>query len=261
MIRPFRFGVQASSAADRGRWTALARRVEANGYGILTMPDHFDDQLAPVPASDGGGRCHRHGSGSAHWCGTTTTSIRSCWRRSSPRSTCCRRAGWRSASARGGWQTDYDAVRHRLRLDQGPRRPVRRSARGDQGSVGGRRRSRTRATTTRSPTTTARPKPVQRPWPPILIGGGGKRVLSIAAREADIVGINGTLTAGVVGPEAIATMTADAVDAKVAIVRDGSRRSPRRHRVEHPRVHGQRHRRPRCRGRRASPAPSGSSRR
>ena len=31
------------------------------------------------------------------------------------------------------------------------------------------------------------PKPVQKPHPPILIGGGGKRVLGIAAREADIV--------------------------------------------------------------------------
>ena len=28
----------------------LARRVEGNGYSTLTMPDHFDDQLAPVPA-------------------------------------------------------------------------------------------------------------------------------------------------------------------------------------------------------------------
>src|SRR5690606_7200850 len=64
-----------------------------------------------------------------------------------------------------------------------------------------------------------RPKPVQRPCPPILIGGGGKRVLSVAAREADIVGINGTMHAGVVGPDAIATMTAAAVDDKVGIVR------------------------------------------
>ena len=55
------------------------------------------------------------------------------------------------------------------------------------------------------------PKPVQRPHPPILIGGGGRRVLSIAAREADIVGINGSSHAGVIGPEAIATMTAEAV--------------------------------------------------
>ena len=62
------------------------------------------------------------------------------------------------------------------------------------------------------------PKPVQAPCPPILIGGGGKRVLSLAAREADIIGINGTMTAGVVGPDAISTMTAEAVDDKVAIV-------------------------------------------
>jgi probable F420-dependent oxidoreductase len=62
------------------------------------------------------------------------------------------------------------------------------------------------------------PRPVQTPCPPVLIGAGGKRMLSIAAREADIVGINGTLTAGVVGPEAIATMTAAAVDDKVNIV-------------------------------------------
>ncbi len=65
---------------------------------------------------------------------------------------------------------------------------------------------------------TGSPRPVQSPRPPILIGAGGKRMLSIAARVGDIVGINGTLTAGVVGPEAIATMTAAAVDEKVAIL-------------------------------------------
>ena len=32
-------------------------------------------------------------------------------------------------------------------------------------------------------------KPVQRPRPPILIGGGGRRTLSLAGREADIVGL------------------------------------------------------------------------
>jgi probable F420-dependent oxidoreductase len=66
---------------------------------------------------------------------------------------------------------------------------------------------------------TGMPRPVQAPCPPILVGGGGKRVLSIAAREADIIGINGTMAAGVVGPEAIATMTAEAVDNKIGIVR------------------------------------------
>lgn len=34
------------------------------------------------------------------------------------------------------------------------------------------------------------PQPVQRPHPPIMIGGGGRRVLTFAGREADIVSIN-----------------------------------------------------------------------
>ena len=34
----------------------------------------------------------------------------------------------------------------------------------------------------------AQPKPIQQPHPPILIGGGGRRTLTLAAREADIVG-------------------------------------------------------------------------
>jgi len=40
------------------------------------------------------------------------------------------------------------------------------------------------------------PKPVQRPHPPIFIGGGGKRLLSIAGREANIVGIMGRTPSG-----------------------------------------------------------------
>ena len=45
------------------------------------------------------------------------------------------------------------------------------------------------------------PKPVQA-HVPILVGGGGKRVLSIAGREADIIGINPNLRAGAVGLDA-----------------------------------------------------------
>jgi probable F420-dependent oxidoreductase len=54
------------------------------------------------------------------------------------------------------------------------------------------------------------PEPVQKPWPPLLIGGGGKRVLSFAAREADIVSLNirttreGGFDWASIGPEAIA---------------------------------------------------------
>ena len=76
------------------------------------------------------------------------------------------------------------------------------------------------------------PKPVQAPCPPIMIGGGGKRVLSIAAREADIVGINGNLNSGVIGAEAIATMTEEAVVDKVGIVADAARAAGRLDAIE-----------------------------
>ena len=33
------------------------------------------------------------------------------------------------------------------------------------------------------------PKPLQRPRPPLLLAGGRKRMLSLAGREADIVGL------------------------------------------------------------------------
>ena len=56
------------------------------------------------------------------------------------------------------------------------------------------------------------PQPVQLPHPPILLGGGGPRLLRLAAREADIVGIHARLdpagidagTAVDLGPAAIA---------------------------------------------------------
>jgi probable F420-dependent oxidoreductase len=42
----------------------------------------------------------------------------------------------------------------------------------------------------------ARPRPVQQPHPPIMIGGGGRKMLSLAGRLADIVGINVDLRSG-----------------------------------------------------------------
>jgi probable F420-dependent oxidoreductase len=33
------------------------------------------------------------------------------------------------------------------------------------------------------------PKPVQKPWPPILIGAGGPKMMALAAHEADIIGL------------------------------------------------------------------------
>jgi probable F420-dependent oxidoreductase len=71
------------------------------------------------------------------------------------------------------------------------------------------------------------PKPVQRPHPPLLIGGGGKRVLSVAAQLADIVGINpgqrpdviSGKQLGVIVPSEVVDQTAERVDRKVGWVR------------------------------------------
>jgi hypothetical protein len=53
----------------------------------------------------------------------------------------------------------------------------------------------------------------------MLIGGGGKRVLGIAAARPTSSASTPAMHAGVVGPDAIASMTAESVDEKVAIVR------------------------------------------
>jgi probable F420-dependent oxidoreductase len=63
------------------------------------------------------------------------------------------------------------------------------------------------------------PKPHRQPHPLVCIGGGSKRVLSIAAREADIVGFNASLRAGYVGPEVAATALPEKFDERVEWVR------------------------------------------
>src|SRR5512140_3768840 len=46
----FRFGVQLSRADSGAQWSGLARRAEELGYDVLIMPDHLDQQLSPIAA-------------------------------------------------------------------------------------------------------------------------------------------------------------------------------------------------------------------
>jgi probable F420-dependent oxidoreductase len=64
------------------------------------------------------------------------------------------------------------------------------------------------------------PKPVQKPHPSFLLGGGSKRILSIAAREADIVSINVRTTAE--GGLDISSLSPDATQEKVEWVRQAA---------------------------------------
>lgn len=66
------------------------------------------------------------------------------------------------------------------------------------------------------------PKPAQAGGPPILVGGGGKRVLSLAARKADIVSLVPNMSSGRVGRESAANATGAATAEKLAWVREAA---------------------------------------
>ena len=50
MTKPFRFGVQLGGAESATAWRDKARKIEDLGYSTLFMPDHFGEELAPMPA-------------------------------------------------------------------------------------------------------------------------------------------------------------------------------------------------------------------
>ena len=219
-IRPFRFGVQASKAPDRASWVDVAKRCEDRGYSVLTMPDHFDDQLAPVPAlMTAADATSTLRVGALVWDNdykhplVLAKELATMDLLSEGRLEIGIGAGWMMTDyEQAGMPYDRPGVRidrfvEGLAIIKGLMSPDVFSFTGQHYTV-----------TEHNGT----PKSVQRPHPPILIGGGGKRVLTIAAREADIIGVNASMHAGVVGPEAIATMTAEAVDEKVAIIRDAA---------------------------------------
>lgn len=218
--RPFRFGVQASRAPSRDAWVELARRVEGLGYSTLTMPDHFNEQLAPVPAL----MCAADATttlrvGALVWDNdykhplVLAKELATMDVLSNGRLEIGIGAGWLIADyEQAGMPYDRAGVRID-RFVEGVT-VIKGLMSGEVYSYSG-----THYTISDHRGT---PEPIQRPHPPILIGGGAKRVLSIAAREADIVGINASMHAGAVGPDAIATMTADSVDANVTVVREAA---------------------------------------
>jgi probable F420-dependent oxidoreductase len=63
------------------------------------------------------------------------------------------------------------------------------------------------------------PRTVQRPHPPIFVGGGSPRVLALGGRRAQMVGVLASLAAGAIGPEAIADQSRERVVEKIGWVR------------------------------------------
>ncbi len=66
------------------------------------------------------------------------------------------------------------------------------------------------------------PSPVQKPHPPLLLGGGGRRMLRLAAREADIVHVNYNLNEGRINPKLVRTGMAEATDEKLGWIKEAA---------------------------------------
>lgn len=66
------------------------------------------------------------------------------------------------------------------------------------------------------------PSPAQSPWPPLMIGGGSKKILEFAGQEADIVSLNFNNRAGMLGPDGMASGLADATARKIEWIRNGA---------------------------------------
>jgi probable F420-dependent oxidoreductase len=216
-LRRFRFGVQAKSAPDGRTWRELARRCEGLGYDVLTIPDHLDDQLAPLLALQAAADAttslrigtlvldndYRHPVVLAKELATLDLL-------SDGRLEIGLGAGWMvSDYQQSGIAYDTPGVRvdrftEGLAIIQAAFGPEPFDHVGHHYQVTGYRGT---------------PRAVQGPRPPILIGGGGRRVLELAARQADIVGINASLHSGTIDQTTLATMTAESVDAKLAWVR------------------------------------------
>jgi probable F420-dependent oxidoreductase len=210
--------VQCSSPPDitAARWRELARKVEDLGYHRLTVSDHLDDQLAPIAALTSAADAtttlrvgalvlandYRHPAVMAKEAATLDIL-------SDGRFELGMGAGWMTSDYEAaGIPMDPPSVRiARLEeaihvvtglLSDGPC-----TFEGEHYRITG---------------LSGAPKPVQRPLP-LLIGGGGRKVLELAARHAHIIGLNPKLPNGVIDASAGPDATAAATDRKIGWIR------------------------------------------
>ena len=186
-VRPFRFGVTAPTPSAGTDWVERARRVEQLGYSILVVPDHFRDHLAPVPALTAAALATtRLRVGSLVF----SNDFRHPAVLAKEAATIDVLSGGRfELGLGGGWlraeydQTGipFDAPGTRIERLEEAVTIIKGLLAGERVTFAGRHYT--------IADLEGRPTPVQRPHPPIAIGGGGRRTLSLAAREASIVGL------------------------------------------------------------------------
>ena len=188
--------IEGQEGVSWDEWVALAQGCERHGIPALFRSDHYMNLDGEHPERGSldawatltrAGRDHVHACGSARWSRPATFRHPRCWPSSSSPPTTSPAAGSTLGLGRR-------LARARAR---GLRLPVRRrcAARMDVleeqlqivlGSWSDGRFSFERRRTTRCEELDAQPKPVQRPHPPLIMGGAaGPRSVALAARYAD----------------------------------------------------------------------------
>ncbi len=225
--RPFRFGVGPGGVqVDSARaWTGFARKLEDLGYSTIGVGDHLVGRYGPIAAMTAAAAAttglrigaltfcndYRHPVVLAQEAATVDLL-------SDGRLELGLGAGWMHADYEGAG-IPFDAAGVRIeRLGEALR--VVRGLWGDEPLTFDGAHYRLHAFD-------GRPKPVQRPHPPILVGGAGDRVLALAGREADIVGLNVSLREGKLGPEMGESATLRATGHKLAVVAEAVAQSGR----------------------------------
>jgi probable F420-dependent oxidoreductase len=217
---PFRFGVQEHRAGSAKEWKETARRIESMGYSAFYLPDHFNNQLAPIAgimaAADATTKLrvgwlvadndYRHPVVLAKEAATIDLL-------SDGRLDLGLGAGWlKSDYEQAG--IPYDSAGTRIERLEESVKIIKGILAGGTFSFTGKHYSINGVE--------GYPLPVQKPHPPIMLGGGGRRMLSLAAREADIVHINYNLAEGQVNPKVVGTGRAEPTDEKMGWVKEAA---------------------------------------
>jgi probable F420-dependent oxidoreductase len=212
--------VQEHRATSADGWREKARLVETIGYSTLYLPDHFGDQLGPIAAlmsaADATTRLrvgslvfdndYRHPIVLAKEAATLDLL-------SDGRLDFGIGAGWLASDyEQTGIPLDPPGIRIERMAEA--LQIIKSFFAGGAVSFAGKHYT--------VQGVEGAPSPVQKPHPPIVLGGGGKRMLGLAGREADIVSVNFNLSEGRVNRNLVRTGMADATDEKVAWIKEAA---------------------------------------
>jgi probable F420-dependent oxidoreductase len=219
-LRPLRFGVQEHRAPSATAWKEKARQVEALGYASLYLPDHFTDQVGPIAAlmaaADATTRLrvgslvfdndYRHPVVLAKEAATIDLL-------SDGRFDLGLGAGWMASDYEQAG-IPFDSPGTRISRMEEALTIIKGLFTGEPFTFAGEHY--------RVTGIEGSPRPLQMPHPPILLGGGGRRMLRLAAREADIVNVNFDLREGAINRNLVRTGLAEATDEKLGWIRDAA---------------------------------------